>query len=559
MPTPGNTNPLSASGKPIPIITSSAQGGVTARHPVPPPPSHPAHANGRALDTTLKHGPSAALLEQVRALDNLPRLGALQTLDLKGNDIRNGITYIAQVLKRNRTLKVLNLSENKLDVQGLAAVAEALVRKATWFSGSLINPAICESYPQKYNSCLETLDLSKNPCCGPGLEGVSSTCKVKFPYISYEYLQIQSLRTAFTLNNALKRLFLSSTSMTSQGAIALAEFLPESASLLHLDLTMNNLDLAGVMAISSGLKANHVMRCLDLNIPPGDEEMARWAILPMSSNRTQSIDHITRMCRDILESCVRNTEEADRASQGGVSGRGEAKGVWGMIEQSELAKSIREDDKKKVDELNDTSSLSSREPTDIHSPSTEQTDSDLMLQARARKTELEDLLSRTPSSSSSSVPISPIEGPDVELLQSTREMMRSIVSMIERTSDPSRLDSLLSLNDELMTLLGRLEPKPVGLKLQGLGIQPTNGDAAGNGHAPHTPESSSTQGLEVPSDDDEPVTPRLDKGKGRAEPEPEPVESVLSPTFLITESDEEEAGTPPMTTELEDLVSPTDL
>jgi len=26
---------------------------------------------------------------------------------------------------------------------------------------------------QKYNSCLETLDLNKNPCSGPGLEGVS--------------------------------------------------------------------------------------------------------------------------------------------------------------------------------------------------------------------------------------------------------------------------------------------------------------------------------------------------------------------------------------------------
>lgn len=43
-------------------------------------------------------------------------------------DIKTGITYIAQVLKRNRTLKVLNLSENKLDVQGLVAIAEALVR-----------------------------------------------------------------------------------------------------------------------------------------------------------------------------------------------------------------------------------------------------------------------------------------------------------------------------------------------------------------------------------------------------------------------------------------------
>ncbi len=41
--------------------------------------------------------------------------------------MQTGITYIAQVLKRNRTLKVLNLSENKLDVQGLVAIAEALV------------------------------------------------------------------------------------------------------------------------------------------------------------------------------------------------------------------------------------------------------------------------------------------------------------------------------------------------------------------------------------------------------------------------------------------------
>lgn len=35
--------------------------------------------------------------------------------------------YIAQVLKRNRTLKLLNLSENKIDVQGLVYLAEALV------------------------------------------------------------------------------------------------------------------------------------------------------------------------------------------------------------------------------------------------------------------------------------------------------------------------------------------------------------------------------------------------------------------------------------------------
>ena len=47
--------------------------------------------------------------------------------------MQNGITYLAQVLKRNRTLKVLNLSENKLDVQGLVAIAEALVRHIDHF------------------------------------------------------------------------------------------------------------------------------------------------------------------------------------------------------------------------------------------------------------------------------------------------------------------------------------------------------------------------------------------------------------------------------------------
>ena len=63
--------------------------------------------------------------------------------------------------------------------------------------------------------------------------------------------------------------------MTSAGALASAEFLHESTSLLHLDLTLNNLDFAGVMALSGGLKANYIMCRLHLNIPPDDEEFAR--------------------------------------------------------------------------------------------------------------------------------------------------------------------------------------------------------------------------------------------------------------------------------------------
>ncbi|CAA7270344.1 unnamed protein product [Cyclocybe aegerita] len=449
------TNPLSPTGQHIPLITSSSQGGVTMRHPVPN--GGVPGANGVPHHDA---GPSAALLDKVRALDNLPRLGALRTLDLKGNDLRTGITYIAQVLKRNRTLKVLNLSENKLDVQCLVTIAEAL----------------------KYNSSLETLDLNKNPCSGPGLEG------------------IQSLRTAFTLNTALKRLFLSSTSMTSAGAIALAEFLPESTSLLHLDLTNNNIDIAGVMALSSGLKANHTMRCLDLNIPPGDEEFAR-------------------MCREILSSCVRNTEEAERASKA-AEGAVRGKSLWGMIEDSELAKSIRLDEEKKIE-------------------------TDVVIRARSYLTQLNEIIDANP-------PSKPSKSTN-DVVAKVKAVVSELAIVIQETEDPTRLEELLGINDQLLSLLKKVpvSTRP-SLTLHGLGLSLDNSSQSsddGDGRLDGFPginkrpnggahlavngsDSSSTEGMEDEDDLLTPTTPRVDKGKGRAEPEPEP-DVVLSPkTFM---------------------------
>lgn len=149
---------------------------------------------------------------------------------------------------------MLQLSDNKIDVKGLVQIAEAL----------------------KHNTTLEILDLSKNPCCGPGVEGVAS------------------LRTSFTSNRNLKKLFLSDTQLSSEGAIALAEFLPETKGLEHLDLTANyDLSIAGILALSVAVKMNTSLRCLDVNIPPNDVEMSR-------------------LSRDILQACIRNTEVAQR-------------------------------------------------------------------------------------------------------------------------------------------------------------------------------------------------------------------------------------------------------
>jgi protein phosphatase 1 regulatory subunit 37 len=140
---------------------------------------------------------------------------------------------------------------------------------------------------------------------------------------------IHVLRNALTLNTTLRHLSLSSTGLTSQGAIALAEFLPDFLALQHLDLTSNSLDVAGVLALSVGLKVNYEMRCLDLSIVPGEEEMAR-------------------LCREILKICLRNTERAQAAEEARAGKVAEgmmspvledtASAVWEPIEQSTLAR-----------------------------------------------------------------------------------------------------------------------------------------------------------------------------------------------------------------------------
>jgi len=162
---------------------------------------------------------------------------------------------------------------------------------------------------QKYNTTLETLDLSVNQCCGPSLDGLAA------------------LRAAFTVHPNLKRVFLNQTTLSSQGAIALAEFLPECGSLLHLDLTGNSagpanpggIDIAGVMALAVALRQNGKLRCLDLDIPPNDPDFAG-------------------LSQEILQCCVRNTESAqDEAEAGGAPRGGKGKKVAAPILKSAVA------------------------------------------------------------------------------------------------------------------------------------------------------------------------------------------------------------------------------
>ncbi|WVF72536.1 hypothetical protein IAT40_007353 [Kwoniella sp. CBS 6097] len=419
---------------PIPLVVSSATGGVTSRtlpegYRPPPPPKHPLvmpgggnssmqdagnfpvnHTTAEGRMTTAElGGASMALQRSVRALDGVERIGRLLTLDLKSNEIKNGVNYIAQVLKRNRTLKVLNLSDNRIEPSGLTALAEAL----------------------KYNSTLETLDLSSNPCCGPTGEGIAA------------------LRTAFTVNTSLKRLFLSDTGLTTDGAISLAEFLPESKSLLHLDLTGNPaIDTAGILAISVGLKANKLIRCLDISIPPNSPDLAE-------------------LSQHILQSCIRNTELAAEALSSGSSGatgsgnsgsisRAQAhasEAIWGPIKKSELVRQVKEADSLRAEkervELAQSPEGVAREYVYTLRPDRVVAVSEEVLRDLQRWVDAAEMFKRLGREFRAWEP-GQLPKEDYPVLYERAKVLRErIVDQIQETTDSDLLERLLSLNDML--------------------------------------------------------------------------------------------------------------
>ena len=270
------------------------------------------------------------------------------------------------------------------------------------------------------------------------------------------------------------------------------------------------------------------------------------------------------MCRNILNTCIRNTEEAERNSPtppaSGLSGRGQGKGVWGMIEESKLAKMIRQDDEKKVE-----SQHPHQHDVPLLTDLAEQSGSEMAMQARTCKEQLEELVARAELSS----PREPLGQVDLELISKAKALLTSLAETIRTVSEPARLEDLLSLNDSLTSLVAHASPRPK-VTLTGLGIDlhdvkgqaspdtiPNGGgsdlNGSVNGHVVIADKEDDEH--ETEAEEDVPATPKVDKGKGRAIPEPEEPEKVLSPNFVL-ESDDEDGHIPET---VEDERSPTNM
>jgi hypothetical protein len=240
------------------------------------------------------------------------------------------------------------------------------------------------------------------------------------------------------------------------------------------------------------------------------------------------------MCREILNTCIRNTEEAEKAAhvsdglRSPASNRGLGKGVWNMIQESELAKSIRQGGGLKVGGYS---------PCMISLLMILKNNAEIISRAYTLLSQIENSvnsprsISVASSGASSPTLMSPM---DQDLVQQVKATVDEITEKVQTTTDVVLLEELLGLCDKLNSAVAQLSSAPSSRSLHGLGLNiPSAVISSTEGDALHEKPADL-------SEDDTPLTPKVDKGKGRAEPEPEEPEKVLSPTFMITESEDED-------------------
>ena len=234
------------------------------------------------------------------ALSDIPARGHLLTLDLRGNALHDtDAAILATALRRNRTLRVCSLADNHITPHGLACIADAL----------------------RYNTTLETLDLSGNPCGGPALDGVLR------------------LRVALAVHPRLKRVVFADTQLAAEGALVLAECLPDAEHLVHLDLTRNPLGLVGMLGLAAGTRRNASLRCLDVSL---EDDPA-----------------FVEAARDVYTHCAHNTHTALAHAPPGVH-------VQRPLDKSALARALLDKEQRSTTETSQPASET--EPSEYSEP-----------------------------------------------------------------------------------------------------------------------------------------------------------------------------------------------
>ncbi|KAF0989674.1 hypothetical protein HZS_6674 [Henneguya salminicola] len=201
----------------------------------------------------------------------------------------NDCSYIAEMIKVNKHLRVLDLENNSIQDLGLKYIFNSLVESCAtrleslqlWNTGitslgmQYLAPYLMSDKFSKESISLRSLNIGKNKIGDEGLLFIKS---------------------ALIQNTSLERLGLASTRLSPSGIITLAEIIADNKYLIRVDLRDNNINEAGVLALSTALRHNTSM--LKINFNANFKIDAEIEIV------------LNRAVDDIKLKCVENREKA---------------------------------------------------------------------------------------------------------------------------------------------------------------------------------------------------------------------------------------------------------
>ncbi|XP_026869755.2 protein phosphatase 1 regulatory subunit 37 [Electrophorus electricus] len=225
---------------------------------------YPVQALSKALHTsrlTVLHLENTCLSGRplFTLVGSLKKNTVLQELYLCDNELNSyqDSMQLGLLLKYNRTLQTLDLSNNTISDSGLEELCDGLrAQKYGLRALVLCNNQITHRGMTHLESVLpmsrslEMLDLGRN---------------------NLENQGIHILKEALISNRSLTQLILASVGITCEGAVLLAEFLAESRLLQTLDVRHNHVLTGGLMAFALALRINRSLLQLELDHNPKEE------------------------------------------------------------------------------------------------------------------------------------------------------------------------------------------------------------------------------------------------------------------------------------------------
>ena len=213
----------------------------------------------------------------------------LKELHLQSNLIGvNGSESIAEMIKDNIYLKVLNITDNPLQSQGINNICNSITDSKNVISELLINSTKCNDYciekivkMLKFNKNLQILTMTENKFTNKGVDKILSTLRTNNTLIQISignkfinYTAFEHLDEYLSFNKSLLSLEIKSSKVTDDIVKKLSKLLLINKTLSYINLVDNLITREGLISLGQYLNKNKTIKQIMalLNVDRSEEQ-----------------------------------------------------------------------------------------------------------------------------------------------------------------------------------------------------------------------------------------------------------------------------------------------